>query len=147
MATDYHSSAILQQLTRHSVDRTRDRSTRTNSDATRSLAALHQLHGDCHKTAPDFRCQSCGDLLEIIFPRWSDPRGFEPSRLRELWRERKLSDLPVGQSGVWRFRELLPKLAGCIEPVILREGNTPLMNCLIVRVKMASTGFSPNTRV
>jgi hypothetical protein len=32
------------------------------------------------------------------------------SELRERWLQRKLSLVPLDQSGVWRFRELLPAL-------------------------------------
>ncbi len=47
------------------------------------------------------------------------------SALRYLWQERRTSTLGVDQSGVWRFRDLLPIVAE--ERVItLREGNTPL---------------------
>ncbi len=68
---------------------------------------------------------------------WSDgaqagaPSGPErvwqpnPGALRHLWEERRTSTMAVDQSGVWRFRELLP----IVEPeqaVTLREGNTPL---------------------
>jgi threonine synthase len=60
-------------------------------------------------------------LLELFF---SDLAAFEPSVLKSLWRERKTSLKVLDQSGVWRFRELLPALA--IDPITLREGNTPL---------------------
>ncbi len=48
------------------------------------------------------------------------------SALRWLWQERRTSTLPADQSGVWRFRDLLPILAQTERPVTLREGNTPL---------------------
>ena len=48
------------------------------------------------------------------------------SALRWLWQERRTSTLPADQSGVWRFRDLLPILANSERPVTLREGNTPL---------------------
>jgi threonine synthase len=48
------------------------------------------------------------------------------SALRWLWKERRHSALPIDQSGVWRFRELLPILAQPNDAVTLREGNTPL---------------------
>jgi threonine synthase len=46
--------------------------------------------------------------------------------LRELWRQRRTSGLPVDESGVWRFREMLPSFADWQEIITLREGNTPL---------------------
>jgi threonine synthase len=48
------------------------------------------------------------------------------SALRWLWKERRHSSLPIDQSGVWRFRELLPILDKPNDAVTLREGNTPL---------------------
>jgi threonine synthase len=48
------------------------------------------------------------------------------SALRWLWKERRHSTEPLDQSGVWRFRELLPILADPDAAVTLREGNTPL---------------------
>lgn len=49
-----------------------------------------------------------------------------PQALRRLWQERLQSHLPIDQSGVWRFRELLPFLHDSGRAVTLREGNTPL---------------------
>ena len=57
----------------------------------------------------------------------TDKPGFRPNpgALRHLWQERETSTMPVDQSGVWRFRDLLPIVAD--EKIItLREGNTPL---------------------
>jgi len=48
------------------------------------------------------------------------------SALRWLWQERRSSTLAVDQSGVWRFRDLLPILKSTDNVVTLREGNTPL---------------------
>ncbi len=71
--------------------------------------------------AQDFRCTTCGDLLEFVFPGWSH----DPQALKSLWIHRKGLFKDLDQSGVWRFRELLPSSPE--EHVItLREGNTPL---------------------
>jgi len=72
----------------------------------------------------DFRCSACGDLLEFFFP---DPH-FNPQALKSLWQSRRASLNPQDQSGVWRYRELLPAIAGKnSDPIItLTEGNTPL---------------------
>jgi threonine synthase len=74
----------------------------------------------------DFRCTACGDLLEFFFPGWtSSSRGFDPAKVKALWLNRRTSRNALDQSGVWRFRELLPHIPE--EHVItLREGNTPL---------------------
>ena len=49
-----------------------------------------------------------------------------PGALKWLWRERRCSSEALDQSGVWRFRELLPILDSFGNAVTLREGNTPL---------------------
>ncbi len=78
---------------------------------------------------PDFRCAECGDLFEVEYPGWSQRKG--PDRpnagaLKWLWRERRCSGEALDQSGVWRFRELLPILENFGNAVTLREGDTPL---------------------
>jgi threonine synthase len=58
----------------------------------------------------------------------SGQRSWMPnaSALRWLWKERRHSGQNIDQSGVWRFRELLPILKEPNDAVTLREGNTPL---------------------
>ena len=69
----------------------------------------------------DFRCADCGDLLEIVYAH----QDVEPASLKRVWLNRRTSSQPLDQSGVWRFRELLPPFD--TENVItLREGNTPI---------------------
>jgi threonine synthase len=78
---------------------------------------------------PDFRCASCGELFEVEYPGWLERRGHDrpnPGALKWLWRERRSSADWLDQSGVWRFRELLPILNSFGSAVTLREGNTPL---------------------
>ncbi len=78
---------------------------------------------------PDFRCAECGDLFEVEYPGWSQRGGHDrpnPGALKWLWRERRCSGEPLDESGVWRFRELLPILDSFGNAVSLREGNTPL---------------------
>ena len=70
-------------------------------------------------------CAVCGDLLEVLFPL----PGLElpdAAALRSLWLRRRTSPLSEDQSGVWRFREMLPPLGEGCAPITLREGNTPL---------------------
>jgi threonine synthase len=79
----------------------------------------------------DFRCNSCGDLLEVFYPGWQsspDARSADlfASELKSTWLRRRSSFLPQDQSGVWRFRELLPQIGEKFSPITLREGNTPL---------------------
>jgi threonine synthase len=78
-----------------------------------------------------FRCPTCGDLLEIVYPGWKTDQGLRPSglnvaSLKALWRTRRKSLVPIDQSGVWRFRELLPPFPDQDRIITLREGNTPL---------------------
>jgi threonine synthase len=85
----------------------------------------------------DFRCPECNGLYEVIYP-WSpgaapagassDPavRLPNPNALRYRWQELRTSTLSIDQSGVWRFRDLLPILNNLDNVVTLREGNTPL---------------------
>jgi threonine synthase len=56
----------------------------------------------------------------------SEVRLPNPGGLRHLWQERKTSTMAVDQSGVWRYRELLPIVRDVDRVVTLREGNTPL---------------------
>jgi threonine synthase len=95
----------------------------------------------------DFRCPQCDGLYEVIYPwsspghstgsvsesaasaipaPWVDVRPPNPSALRHLWETRRTSSLAVDQSGVWRFRDLLPIVKKMDSVVTLREGNTPL---------------------
>jgi len=81
--------------------------------------------------AKSFRCSACGDLLEITYPGWRTDQGPRPSglnvaSLKALWRTRRKSLLPLDQSGVWRFRELLPAFPDGSKVITLREGNTPI---------------------
>ena len=77
----------------------------------------------------DFRCTVCGELFDVEYPGWTQRGG--PDRpnaggLKWVWRERRSSTEALDQSGVWRFRELLPILDNFGNVVTLREGNTPL---------------------
>lgn len=101
----------------------------------------HQLRciGSGERIAPetvasDFRDPESGELYEVEYP-WSETRSAldETPRLlphamalRHLWAERRDSTLAIDQSGVWRYRELLPILQNDEHAVTLREGNTPL---------------------
>ncbi|MGH9517095.1 MAG: threonine synthase [Terriglobales bacterium] len=83
----------------------------------------------CGRTAlPDrFRCEHCRDLLEIIYPGWeeSGPAGLPAFSLKKLWSDRRSSRDPVDQSGVWRFREILPEIPSP-QIITIKEGNTPV---------------------
>ena len=72
--------------------------------------------------AGDLRC-SCGNLYAVHYPGLA---ALDAAALKEIWHGRRLSSDPLDQSGVWRFRELLPILGDTANAVTLREGNTPL---------------------
>jgi threonine synthase len=98
----------------------------TSTAKTESRVALLRCIG-CgaqHETASqEFRCPNCHDLLEIVYPDWTSLRSLE---LKRLWNGRRRSSQPIDESGVWRFRELLPPMPDVYNPITLREGNTPL---------------------
>jgi threonine synthase len=77
---------------------------------------------------PDrFRCEYCRDLLEVVYPGWEEhgAAGLTAAALKQLWRDRRSSLDPADQSGVWRFREVLPDIVK--EQIItIREGNNPV---------------------
>jgi threonine synthase len=81
----------------------------------------------------DFRCTDCGSLYEVIYA-WSAGEAVDAAKatlpnasaLRWLWQERRTSSQAIDQSGVWRFRDLLPIVRDLERVTTLREGNTPL---------------------
>jgi threonine synthase len=93
-----------------------------------------------------YNCPRCGGLLEAAYPDPLPPA----SELKRLFRERRLDNGPLNQSGVWRYRELFPFLDD-LQPVItLREGNTPLLDAPLAaqyggldRLVFKHQGFNP----
>jgi threonine synthase len=71
-----------------------------------------------------YSCPKCNALLEADY---APPAG-PPDDLKRIWRDRRRENDPVEQSGVWRYRELIPFLDSTRHIVTLREGNTPLLN-------------------
>lgn len=71
-----------------------------------------------------YQCPQCGGLLEAAY----DWNGVDTSSWKQLWRERRMNNGPLEQSGVWRYREALPFLDDHEQVVTLREGNTPLLD-------------------
>jgi len=70
-----------------------------------------------------YNCKRCGGLLEADYPDWQLDAG----HMKALWRSRRISNLPLDQSGVWRYREMIPFVEDYRSVVTLREGNTPLL--------------------
>ncbi len=91
-------------------------------------------------------CPNCGGLLEacLIGDR------IQPEQWKKTWRERRASNQPLDQSGVWRYRELLPFDGQHHLAVSLREGNTPLLDAPraaeyggVDRLTFKHQGFNP----
>jgi len=70
-----------------------------------------------------YNCVKCGGLLEATYPGLS----LDPVDIRRTWRERRMSNTALDQSGVWRYREFFPYLDDYSRVVTLREGNTPVL--------------------
>ncbi|MEO8596045.1 MAG: threonine synthase [Candidatus Solibacter sp.] len=70
-----------------------------------------------------YNCPECGGLLEAVYPKPAQ----SAEDLKVLWRERRMSNEPLDQSGVWRYREFIPFLDDLTRVVTLREGCTPLL--------------------
>ena len=73
----------------------------------------------------DFRCSECADLLEITYPYWKDAKP-DLDQVKFIWQDRRISSSPIDLSGVWRFRDVLPRLEKAEDVVTLQEGNTPV---------------------
>jgi threonine synthase len=91
-------------------------------------AQLKCIRGACGATFSIddvlYTCPRCGGLLEVSYPGLS----LDPAHCKKLWRERRLSNAPLDQSGVWRYREMLAFFDFERNSVAtLREGNTPLL--------------------
>ncbi|HUB32233.1 MAG TPA: threonine synthase [Bryobacteraceae bacterium] len=91
-----------------------------------------------------YNCPQCGGLIEAVYPT-GDAGGW-----KQMWRERRMSKAPIDQSGVWRYRELLPFLEDYAEVVTLREGCTPLLDAPraaeyggLDRITFKHQGFNP----
>ncbi len=93
-----------------------------------------------------YNCPKCGRLIEVVY---SDS-GADPDALKRTFRERRMSNAPLDQSGVWRYRELFPFLDDYAHVITLREGNTPLLDGPIAavyggldRLTFKHQGFNP----
>lgn len=93
-----------------------------------------------------YNCPKCGGLLEATYER----EALDPGDLKRLFRERRMNNTPVDQSGVWRYRELFPFLDDLRHVVTLREGNTPLLDAPLAaqygglrQITFKHQGFNP----
>src|SRR5260370_26638534 len=71
-----------------------------------------------------YNCPRCGGLLEVDL----GSAGIDAAALKSTWRERRMCNTIADQSGVWRYREMLPFDGYVHLAVSLREGNTPLLD-------------------
>jgi threonine synthase len=93
-----------------------------------------------------YNCSRCGGLLEVDLGSSS----IDAAALKRTWRGRRMCNTIADQSGVWRYRELLP-FAGHVQlAVSLREGNTPLLDAPMAaryggldRLVFKHQGFNP----
>jgi threonine synthase len=92
-----------------------------------------------------YNCRKCGGLLEAVYEIEGNPEG-----LKKLFRERRMNNTPLDQSGVWRYRELFPFLEDYSCVTTLREGNTPLLDAPLAarygglhRIAFKHQGFNP----
>ena len=93
-----------------------------------------------------YTCPKCGGLIEAAYAA----PAMDPQQLKALFRERRMSNAPLDQSGVWRYRELSPFLDDYAHVVTLREGNTPLLDAPqaaayggLTAVTFKHQGFNP----
>ncbi len=94
-----------------------------------------------------YNCPRCGALLEAGYPAPKE----DAATLKRTWRERRMNNSPLDQSGVWRYRECIPFLDSYDRVVSLREGNTPLLNAPraaayagLDRITFKHQGFNPS---
>jgi threonine synthase len=93
-----------------------------------------------------YNCPRCGGLLEAVY----DAPSTSAEELKKTWRARRLSNEPLDQSGVWRYREFIPFLERYDSIMTLREGNTPLLHAPLAaafggleRLTFKHQGFNP----
>jgi threonine synthase len=92
-----------------------------------------------------YNCPKCGGLIEVAYCE-----SVPADELKGTFRNRRLSNDPLDQSGVWRYRELFPFLDDVSHVVTLREGNTPMLDAPIAasfggldRLTFKHQGFNP----
>jgi threonine synthase len=70
-----------------------------------------------------YTCGRCDGLLDVVYEMNQASGGRPAADLAAVWDARRASPLAIDQSGVWRFRELLPEVDES-EIVTMKEGNT-----------------------
>src|SRR3984957_2557088 len=93
-----------------------------------------------------YNCPKCGGLLEVFYGAPEAAAG----ELKQIFRERRMSNAFLDQSGVWRYRELFPFLDDYASVAPLRKRNTPLLDASrapsyasLDRLTFKHQGFNP----
>jgi threonine synthase len=113
-------------------------------------AALTCFEPNCRARYPltevIYQCPRCGGLLEVTYD-WSLA---DTELWKRVWRARRMDNQPMNQSGVWRYREMMPFLESAVDVVTLREGNTPVLESAraaeyagLDRITFKHQGFNP----
>lgn len=94
-----------------------------------------------------YSCPKCGGLLEANY----GPIPHDADTLKTVFRQRRMDNSPLNQSGVWRYRELMPFLDDYRHVITLREGNTPILDApraaayaRLDRIAFKHQGFNPS---
>jgi threonine synthase len=95
-----------------------------------------------------YQCPACSDLLDIAY-RFPES---DPEEMKRLYRQRRTSRDPLDQSGVWRYRELLPFAPEDYHHVVtMGEGNNPVLEapaCAryigLRRLRIKHLGWNPS---
>ncbi len=92
-----------------------------------SSAYLQCMEDRCRQRYPldcaEHVCGKCGGLLDVRYEYGT----VNAPALRRTWEERRSGSTVLDQSGVWRFREILPFVPAGKDVVSLSEGRTPLV--------------------
>ncbi len=94
-----------------------------------------------------YQCPRCGDLLDLVYAF----ERLDPEELKTLFRRRRMSNLPLDASGVWRFREFLPfAVQDHSLALTLGEGNCPVLSAPasarhagLLHLKVKHLGWNP----
>jgi threonine synthase len=94
-------------------------------------AYLRCMEESCREQYPldrkEHTCERCGNLVDVRYEFLAGADSLDAGALRQTWERRKGSSAVIDQSGVWRFREMLPFVSAGAQIVSLSEGRTPLV--------------------
>ena len=127
-----------------------ERVSQTETERTVTTALQRCISPACHAhygiREQIYVCPRCGELLEIELALET---GNDAAALPEKWEARAASIAPRDQSGVWRYRELLP-FDSAAQVVTLFEGRTPLYDaprcaeyCGLHQLRLKHQGCNP----